>query len=312
MLNSHPLISIIMPAYNAELYISDAVNSVIKQTYTNWELIIIDDGSTDKTANIVNQLVESDSRINYHYQENGKQGKARNYGISKSKGIYLAFLDADDLWLPEKLKMQITQIEEKNVDLVFSDSYVFNDNQVFDISKKMNIPDSVFHGPKSLQLFLKTNKVPILTVLVKKEKVTDVECFSQKLDIQNVEDYHLWLKLLMTNCIFYSSNRVLAKYRIHNNSVTSSDKMVVDKVPNVFFDLLQLYPNYKRQIQKELKLKFRLIYKRNIFTKLELSQLIKKNAQYLSKSKYAFIYLFFNFLFPTKLTKRLLMKILNA
>ncbi|RZJ52364.1 MAG: glycosyltransferase, partial [Flavobacterium sp.] len=254
MPNSNSLISIIMPAYNAESYIKDSVRSVIDQTYSNWELIIIDDGSTDNTAAIVNELVEKDSRIFYYYQENGRQGRARNNAISKSKGFYLAFLDADDLWLPEKLSIQIAEIEQKNADLVLSDSYVFQDNEVFDISKKMNIPNAVIYDQNALPEFLRVNKIPILTVLVKKDKVINVGGFSEKPDIQNVEDYHLWLKLLMSDCIFYTSETVLARYRIHNNSVTSADKMVLDKVPNVFFDLLQLYPDYKLQIEKELKL----------------------------------------------------------
>ena len=247
-----------MPAYNAEYYINDAINSVINQTYNNWELIIIDDGSIDNTAKVINEWVLKDKRIQYYYQENGKQGKARNFGISKSSGLYLTFLDADDIWLPEKLAIQTTVIQQKEVDLVFSDSYVFNDNEIFNISKKMNIPSEVFYDKNSVTLFLKGNRIPILTVLLKKEKVIAVKGFSEDLEIQNVEDYHLWLKLLMSNCVFYSSDNVLAKYRIHNNSATSADKLVIDKIPNVFFDLLKNFPNYREQIKMELKLKMSL------------------------------------------------------
>lgn len=305
-------VSIIMPAYNAENYIEASIKSVLDQTYLKWELIIVDDGSTDNTAKIVKELLDKDIRIQYYYQENGKQGKARNFGISKSNGVYLAFLDADDLWLPEKLEIQIEEIQEKKVDLVFSDSYVFNNDEAFDISKKMNIPSEVFYDKTSVKLFLKGNRIPILTVLVKREKVIYVGGFSEELDIQNVEDYHLWLKLLISKCVFYSSNYILTKYRVHANSATSADKIVHDKIPNVFFDLLQLYPSYKEQIEDELKLRFKLIYKNNLFTKSELAFWIKKNTQYLSKSHLSFIYLFLNFFMPTKITKRSLMYLLNA
>lgn len=312
MLDQDILISIIMPAYNAENYISDAINSVIAQTYHNWELIIVDDGSTDNTSQTVKEWLVKDNRIQYYYQQNGKQGKARNLGISKSKGIYLAFLDADDLWMPEKLNIQIKAIQEKNVDLVFADSYVFNDNETSDISKKMNIPTSVFYDKNALNLFLEWNRIPILTVLVKKDKVINVGSFSEELEIQNVEDYHLWLKLLMTGNLFYALDHTLAKYRVHGNSATSSDKLVLDKIPNVFFSLSQLYPQCKKQMKQELKLRFNFIYKNNLFTKSELAVWINKNTKYLSKSQMRYFYLFLNFLLPTKVTKRSLIYILNA
>ena len=306
------LISVIMPAYNAAHYISIAIESVINQTYINWELIIIDDGSFDDTAKIVNEWAGKDRRIQYFCQENSKQGKARNLGISKSQGFYLAFLDADDTWMPEKLEIQIREIKEKNVDLVFSNSYVFKDNKLNAVLESMNIPGDIFYDSHSIGMFLEVNRIPILTVLAKKQKIVNVGGFSEKLDIQNVEDYHLWLKMLMSDCKFYSLNYTLAKYRIHNNSVTADDKVALDKIPSAFFDLIQLYPTYKKQIQSELKLKFNSIYKKKFLTRLELNSYIKKNTLYLSKSSIGYLYLFLNFWLPLKFTKRLLIYILNA
>ncbi len=305
------MVSVIMPAYNAENYINDSINSVFSQTYTDWELIIVDDGSTDATALKVKSWIEKDNRIQYYYQENGKQGKARNLGISKSKGEYLAFLDADDLWLPDKLNIQIIEIQKKNVDLVFSNAYIFNNDEIFDVSKKMNIQADIFYDNNWVKFFLEMNRIPILTVLVKKEKVIKVGCFSEELEIQNVEDYHLWLKLLMSNCTFCSLNYILAKYRIHNNSATSADKMALNKIPNAFYDLLQFFPDYKKLIKDGLKLQFKLIYKKNLFTKKELSILIKKNTKYISKSYITYFYLGLNFFLPTKITKRFLIYLLN-
>ncbi len=301
-----------MPAYNASKYIRQAINSVINQTYNDWELIIVDDGSIDVTSEIVKEYLFIDKRISYFYQENGKQGKARNFAISKAKGDYLAFLDADDLWLPKKLEEQLCEIINKNVDLVFSNSYIIYD--VFEVkeNKRMNIPNGVFYSKKDLISFLEGNKIPILTVLVKKEKVIAVGGFTEDLEIQNVEDYHLWLKLLMTDCVFYSSGNVLAEYRVHNDSATTNDRQALDKIPAAFFDLLKQYPSYKSQIRRELKIKFKLFYERNLFTKSELSIWIKKNTQYLSKLPMSYFYLFFNFLFPTKVTKRFLIYFLNA
>lgn len=301
-----------MPAYNASKYIRLAINSVINQTYDDWELIIVDDGSIDATSEIVKEYLYIDERISYFYQENGKQGKARNFAISKAKGDYLAFLDADDLWLPKKLEEQLYEITNKNVDLVFSNSYIIYDVFEAKENKRMNIPNGVFYSEKDLISFLEGNKIPILTVLVKKEKVIAVGGFTEDLEIQNVEDYHLWLKLLMTDCVFYSSGNVLAEYRVHNDSATTNDRQALDKIPAAFFDLLKQYPSYKIQIRRELKIKFKLFYKRNLFTKSELSIWIKKNTQYLSKLPMSYFYLFFNFLFPTKVTKRFLIYFLNA
>ena len=116
-----------MPAYNAAEFIQDSIDSVLGQTFFNWELIIINDGSTDNTSEIIQKNIDADNRIISFSQENGKQGKARNLGIKYAKGEYLAFLDADDVWMPDKLAMQLNQIKEKKVDLVFSDSYMFTD-----------------------------------------------------------------------------------------------------------------------------------------------------------------------------------------
>ncbi|MDG2433717.1 glycosyltransferase family 2 protein [Flavobacterium sp.] len=304
-------ISVIMPAYNAGLFIDNAIQSVVNQVYNNWELIIVDDGSTDDTASKVLPWLSLDSRIHYFYQENSKQGKARNHGISLSQGTYLAFLDADDLWLPEKLSVQILEIQKHNVDLVFSNTYVFNDYESENLSQKMNVPTDIFYDINSVPLFLEDNRIPILTVLVKKTKVIAVGGFSESLEIQNAEDYHLWLKLLLEDNVFYSSKFISAKYRLHNNSATSKDKEGMNILLALYFDLLLKYPKCKCEIQTQLKLKFKRIYKTNLFTKLELALWIKKNTRYLQKSKFRHFYLLLNFIFPTKFTKRLLIHVLN-
>ncbi|MBK8368417.1 MAG: glycosyltransferase family 2 protein [Bacteroidetes bacterium] len=137
------MISIITPAYNAGNYIAETIESVLAQTYQNWELIIVDDGSTDNTADIVKSYL-TDARIQYFYQKNGKQGKARNLAISHSKGTYLAFLDADDLWIPKKMQLQMQVIQTHNVDVVFSQGWLFSEN----INSKLKD----FNAPIGLQV----------------------------------------------------------------------------------------------------------------------------------------------------------------
>jgi glycosyltransferase involved in cell wall biosynthesis len=120
---NNPLVSIIIPAYNAENYIPTTLGSVLDQSYQNWEVIIIDDGSKDKTAFVCEKFL-SDKRIHYFFQKNQGVAAARNLGITKSKGEYVAFLDADDFWLPENLSEKLALFEKQpEADWVFSDMY---------------------------------------------------------------------------------------------------------------------------------------------------------------------------------------------
>src|SRR2546423_988247 len=97
-----PLVSIVVPAYNAEKYLEETIQSVIAQTYPNWQLVIVDDGSTDNTAEIVKSWALRDKRIFYYYQTNQRMASARNNGIRRATGKYIAFLDADNIFLPNK------------------------------------------------------------------------------------------------------------------------------------------------------------------------------------------------------------------
>ena len=212
-----PVVSVIMPAYNAALYISEAIESVINQTFRNWELIIINDGSTDATEKIVLDFEKKDKRIKYLFQENGKQGKARNLGIAHSIGKYIAFLDADDLWIYNKLAIQVTYlIANTEIDLIFSQGYSLSqDNPInFDVIVKpiWTIQD--------LPLFIEKNQIPILSVVVKKDSLNSVSNFNEDLNIQYGEDYYLWLKLLYNNNTFCSINNRLFYYRIHRDQTT--------------------------------------------------------------------------------------------
>lgn len=115
------LVSVIIPAYNASRYIGETIRSVQAQTYTNWELIVIDDGSTDNTPAIVKEFL-TDNRISYYHQKNSGVSAARNYGLEKAKGDYIAFIDADDLMHPENLNEKASLLDARNeIDYVFSD-----------------------------------------------------------------------------------------------------------------------------------------------------------------------------------------------
>lgn len=217
---SSVLVSVIMPAYNAAPYIGEAIQSVVNQTYTNWELVIVDDGSTDDTAAEARQIVENDLRIKYIYQPNGKQGKARNTGIKQANGTYIAFLDADDLWIPDTLEVLVKQLSASaDVDMIFAQGYFKNGH---DLKNYDTITKSRWDR-SDLKLLCEYNQVPILSVLVKKKALLSVGYFSELPEIQKLEDYHLWLKLMISGYKFQSIPDRLFYYRLHGSQSTFGD-----------------------------------------------------------------------------------------
>ncbi len=119
------LISIIVPIYNTEAFLAKTIESVLAQTYANWELLLIDDGSTDSSSFICEEFAKEDKRTSYYYKTNGGQASARNLGIQKSKGDWIAFLDADDLWLPQKLEHQLKEIDSSQADFLYGLGYYY-------------------------------------------------------------------------------------------------------------------------------------------------------------------------------------------
>ncbi|MFH1982565.1 MAG: glycosyltransferase [Pseudomonadota bacterium] len=123
---SPPRISINLCCYNGEAYLEETLGSIVAQTFTNWELVVIDDGSTDGTGGIVQRYQKSGWPITYHYQKNAGLGAARNKAIALSRAPFIAFIDQDDLWLPEKLERQSPLFDDPEVGLVFCDTIFFN------------------------------------------------------------------------------------------------------------------------------------------------------------------------------------------
>ena len=244
------LVSVIMPAYNAEKYISEAIHSVIQQTYTNWELIVVDDGSADRTAIIVKDLIAGNDRIKYLYQDNGGQGKARNNGLKHAEGEYIAFLDADDLWVPDKLLVQIRMMSGTRSDLIFCDAYVFEGKP--GPEKRININPGYYRGEEAVHKFLFCNYIPVLTVLVKKSALEKVNGFSEAKEIQNAEDYHLWLRLLINANVFFGIDTPLAYYRIHRASATSGEGELLFPAFCCLRDIATRWPLYSPAINRSI------------------------------------------------------------
>lgn len=208
------LVSIIMPAYNAEKYIKESIESVLAQTYKNWELIIIDDCSKDGTINIIKQYQIFDNRIRViSLKCNAGVADARNRGMELAKGRYIAFLDSDDLWLDIKLEEQIRFMQQKQIYFSFSKYCRFTDEKK---GKVVDVPTCV-----NYQKALYGNPIGCLTVCLDRRFIQEFK-FSK----QRHEDYIAWLNILKNNNICaYGISKVLALYRVGNGSSLSSNKL---------------------------------------------------------------------------------------
>lgn len=204
-------VSIITPTYNSERFIAETILSVQAQTYQDWEMIIVDDCSTDKTAEIVASFQEKDSRIKYFYNSTNKgSALSRNLALQNAKGKWIAFLDSDDLWLPDKL--------EKQIEFMTKNNYHFSYTNYCEIDENSKETGILITGPKVItDNLMKAYCWPgCLTVMYDAEKVGII----QTVDIKINEEYALWIKIAKKlNCYLLDEN--LAKYRRHNKSLTS-------------------------------------------------------------------------------------------
>jgi len=205
------LISVIMAAYNAQSTISDSINSVLAQSYANWELIIADDCSTDETASIIKNFAAVDSRIHLHInKQNIGCAAARNVAMSKSRGQWIAFLDSDDIWLADKLAKQLKFTNETNALITYTaTSYI---NKHGKISNYV-LPAEQEFSYKSL---LRRNIMSCSSVMVQTDIMVPFPHSNKKGDMH--EDYAAWLQILRKVGHAYGLNEPLLQYRLTDNS----------------------------------------------------------------------------------------------
>jgi len=189
------LISVIIPSYNSGKYLNEAIESVVNQTYKNIEIILVNDGSTDDTEKIAKEWQKRDGRIRYiKYQRNKGLAAARNTGIKAARGEYIAFLDADDVWLLQKIEIQIKKAVELNADLTFSNWYIWEPEKKIKIRAFESNP--VENNRKNLLSFLiKKNFGNSSTALIKRLVLEEVGLFDETLRFS--EDYDLWFRFLL-------------------------------------------------------------------------------------------------------------------
>lgn len=206
----NPLVSVIIPCYNYAHYLPDAVNSVISQTYTNWEIIIINDGSTDNTEEISIELTKRDNRIRYYKQKNSGVIQARNYAISLSRGKYILPLDGDD-------KISNTYLE-KAVDILENNNQI---RIVYGLVEFFDKKTGLWNLPKYSLIDILHENMIVNCALFYKDDFTKVNGFNKNMG-QGFEDWDFWLSMIENGCGIYRMPEVTLYYRMHGESRSKS------------------------------------------------------------------------------------------
>lgn len=223
-------VSIIMPSYNSANFIKKAVDSVLNQSYSEWELIIVDDCSTDDSVTIIEEYSEIDSRI-ILIKKNVNSGVAdtRNLAIKSASGFYLAFLDSDDIWDSEKLKSQVDFMRKNNASISFTQYFRIDSNDTL-IKEIQNIPEAVTY--KDL---LKGNSIAMSTSMIEYKKIDGV--FFEKI---GHEDYYFWLKILKLGFVAHGLKETLVFYRVHQSSLSSNKFKAIKYTWFIYRNMLKL------------------------------------------------------------------------
>ena len=209
---NYGLVSVIMPNYNSAKYVKNTIESVLSQTYHNWELIFVDDCSTDNSLDIVRAFEDERIKI-YSTEKNSGAATARNIAIDKACGDWIAFLDSDDLWMPEKLEKQIEYMHNNSVAFSYTDYDVIDeDSRVISTFK----PHLDVCGYKDI---LKHNHIGCLTAVYNAVKLGKV---FMPTDAIKREDLACWLRILKSGETAHCLHECLAQYKVHSNSVSSN------------------------------------------------------------------------------------------
>lgn len=270
-----PLISIIIPCYNQDKFLDEALQSVLNQSYTNWECIVVNDGSTDNSESIAKNWTVKDSRFRCFHKTNSGVSATRNYALDKVKGDYIQFLDADDVIDKYKLELSLSLLEKSNVKnekMVISNFRMFSNNQNKTTEPYCNLKSDLFTYENLLYKWNETFSIPLHCGFFE-ASLFDIIRFPENLSAQ--EDWIVWVKIFKmgTKAIFL--NEVLAFYRRNSKGRTSTRSLHDDQ--------LIVYENFKSILREEeyYKLSKVLIsryYKSQEIFKIRLIQVKNSNS----------------------------------
>jgi len=263
-----PRVSVIIPAYNSAQFITQAIQSVLAQTYTSYEILVVDDGSTDQTQAVV---LQHRDRVVYIRQDNNGPSAARNTGIRAARGEYICFLDADDTWTPNKLEAQVAFMEQHpELGLLFSDEEEGNDEKILhpSILAKTKFRDNIVSQVPLQEAFRKLvreNFIPTSTVMIKKACFAQTELFDNA--FRSAEDRDLWLRMAAHTQIG-SLPVVLGRKRVHLANISADNELALRSKIRVWQKNRQLFPSlappavwHDRFADAQLKLGYVLLAK---------------------------------------------------
>lgn len=225
------LVSIITPVYNAEKFVEDTIKSVKSQTYENWELLLIDDCSSDSSADIIKRYAKDDSRIKYiKLNKNSGAAVTRNTGLSNAEGRYIAFLDSDDIWKPTKLEKQMELLKSEKVGFCFTSYRYIQQN-----GEPMN---KVARAPKKIDYngLLKNTIIGCSTVLIDKKIIGEFEMTN----VRRGQDTATWLKLLKRTDFAYGIYEDLVWYRVVSGSLSDNKWIAIKRTWNTYRNVEKL------------------------------------------------------------------------
>lgn len=237
-LNRTPLVSVVVPAYDCAGFIGEALDSIFRQTFKNYEIIVVNDGSPD-TEKLESVLENYYAEIIYIKQANGGAAAARNTAIENASGEFLAFLDGDDIWLPEYLEAQLEALAEKNCDLIYADALLFGSVRDAAETYMVKSPSS---GKVTTENLI-SGKCNIITsgTVVSRRRVVEAGMFNENLPRIVSEDFDLWFRLAKSGARLDYQKKVLLKYRVRPNGLSGGNVQRGERAVAVFKSLEKNY-----------------------------------------------------------------------
>jgi glycosyltransferase involved in cell wall biosynthesis len=241
------LISIILPVYNGETYLEDSIKSILNQTYQNFELIIINDGSTDSSHLIIEKFLKS-NKIIYKSRKNKGLVNTLNEGIKLSSGNYIARMDQDDISYPKRLEKQLNFMQKNNIDVCGTSYQVINEQG--------KIIKTVESHKNNFEIILSAMMVPFIHPSVMFRNIfKEKNIFYGNNNKMQAEDYDLWIRLIKMNLVFGNTDEILIKYRLINTSMTSVNHIKIYK------EVYKTCKKFNKEYKEELLISFMKINK---------------------------------------------------
>ena len=281
-----PMFSVVIPTFNREKLLSIAIRSVLAQSIEDWELIIVDNHSNDQTQDLINRI--DDDRIRFFKLQNfGSISKSRNLGITKALGEWVAFLDSDDWWAPNKLETCLSSLNE-NVDFIYHDMEV--ESQFF---FRRNLVCRQLKSPIFVDLILNGNPIAASSVVARKSLFNQINGMDESIEMVTTADFNTWLKMSLISEKFFRIPEFLGHYRFHENNL-SNDRILEANLLAISEFLPNLSKSKQRRAIANLKYtqaRVNFLSKNfNEVNKYLFSSILSSRFDQKIKSMYMFIY----------------------